>query len=115
MRISDWSSDVCSSDLLLGKLATAQTALLGGDPLHGQAAALKQLWSLTMREAQTLSYGDAFTVILVCFVIATVMVPLMRKVGAPSPAAAAEAHIGRASGRGRGFQYLSNPGGRQAI
>src|SRR3546814_3096005 len=114
MRISDWSSDVCSSDLrtnlhflrlaehltsanpaatgLLGKLATAQTALLGGDPLHGQAASLKQLWSLTMREAQTLSYGDAFTVILVCFVIATVMVPLMRKVGAPSPAAAAEAH-----------------------
>ncbi|MFC3674583.1 DHA2 family efflux MFS transporter permease subunit [Ferrovibrio xuzhouensis] len=77
---------------LLGRVAAAQTALLGGDPLHGQAAALKQLWALTMREAQTLSYGDAFTVILVCFVIATAMVPLMRKVGAPSPAAAAEAH-----------------------
>jgi DHA2 family multidrug resistance protein len=77
---------------LLDRVGAAQAALLGGDPLHGQAAALRDLWALTMREAQTLSYADAFTAILVCFAIATAMVPLMRKVGAPAPAAAAEAH-----------------------
>ena len=36
-----------------------------------------------MREAQTQTYADAFLVIAVCFVIATMMVPLMRKIVAP--------------------------------
>jgi hypothetical protein len=43
---------------------------------------------LTYREAQTQTYGDAFLMIGVCFVIAAAMVPLMRKVqppAAPSP------------------------------
>jgi MFS transporter, DHA2 family, multidrug resistance protein len=64
---------------------------MGGDAVHGNAAALKQLWSLTWREAQTQTYADAFLVIAVCFVAATLMVPLMRKVVAPKTPAA-ESH-----------------------
>ena len=70
-------------DLLHGA-ATHETAAHGGDALHGHAAALKRLWSLTLREAQTQTYADAFLVIAVCFVVATAMVPLMRKVVAPA-------------------------------
>jgi MFS transporter, DHA2 family, multidrug resistance protein len=53
--------------------------------------ALNSLWTLTWREAQTQTFSDTFWCILICFVIATLMVPLMRKVAAPS-APAAEAH-----------------------
>lgn len=63
----------------------------GGDLMHGQAMALKQLWSLTWREAQVQTFADAFRVIAVCFVIATVIVPLLRKV-APPTAPSADAH-----------------------
>ncbi|MBE7245453.1 MAG: EmrB/QacA family drug resistance transporter, partial [Actinomycetospora chiangmaiensis] len=56
---------------------------LAGDPAHGHAAALKQLWSLTYREAQTMTYADAFVVIAGCFALATALVPLMRRVGPP--------------------------------
>ena len=45
---------------------------------------MKQLWSLAWREAQTQTYADAFLAIAMCFVIATAMVPLMRKMGAPA-------------------------------
>jgi len=63
----------------------------GGNLMHGQAMALKQLWSLTWREAQVQTFADAFRVIAVCFVIATVIVPLLRKV-APPTAPSADAH-----------------------
>jgi DHA2 family multidrug resistance protein len=53
--------------------------------------ALRSLWQLTFREAQTLTYSDAFFSIMVCFAIATVMVPLMRKVQSPQ-APSADAH-----------------------
>jgi DHA2 family multidrug resistance protein len=53
--------------------------------------ALHQLWLLVYREAQTLSYADAFLAIMLCFVVATAMVPLMRKV-APPAAPSADAH-----------------------
>jgi DHA2 family multidrug resistance protein len=52
------------------------------DP-QAQTSALQSLWMLTFREAQTLTYSDAFLAILVCFAFATVMVPLMRKVVPP--------------------------------
>jgi len=52
---------------------------------------LHALWQLTFREAQTLSYADAFLAIALCFVIATVLVPLMRKVTPPA-APSADAH-----------------------
>ncbi|SEN11684.1 drug resistance transporter, EmrB/QacA subfamily [Luteibacter sp. UNCMF331Sha3.1] len=53
--------------------------------------ALRSLWQLTYREAQTMTYSDAFFSIMVCFVIATVLVPLMRKVAAPT-GPSADAH-----------------------
>ncbi|MGY4494225.1 DHA2 family efflux MFS transporter permease subunit [Pseudomonas sp. TE3610] len=59
--------------------------------LDGNAGALRQLWNLTYREAQTQTYSDAFLAIMVCFVVATAMVPLMRKVSAP-PAPSAQGH-----------------------
>jgi DHA2 family multidrug resistance protein len=52
---------------------------------------LQQLWRLAFREAQTLSYADAFLAIAVCFAVATAMVPLMRRV-APPPTSSADAH-----------------------
>jgi DHA2 family multidrug resistance protein len=36
-----------------------------------------------MREAQTQAFADAFVVIATCFAVAVVLVPLMRKMGAP--------------------------------
>jgi DHA2 family multidrug resistance protein len=71
-------------------LAGDFTAQLG-DALAGQAAALRQLWQLTYREALTMTFADAFLAVGCCFVIATLMVPLMRKV-APPKAASADAH-----------------------
>ncbi|MET0935730.1 MAG: DHA2 family efflux MFS transporter permease subunit [Luteibacter sp.] len=63
------------------------------EPSNAEAysAGLHSLWQLTFREAQTLTYSDAFLSIMVCFVIATVMVPLMRKVQPPQ-GPSADAH-----------------------
>jgi len=59
--------------------------------------ALQRLWSLTYREALVQTFSDAFFLIAIGFVVATVLVPLMRKAAAPGggPQAArapAEAH-----------------------
>jgi DHA2 family multidrug resistance protein len=62
-----------------------------GSTHAGQVAALKKLWQLAYREAATLAYADAFRAIMITFVIATLLVPLMRNVAAP-PTATAEAH-----------------------
>jgi DHA2 family multidrug resistance protein len=69
---------------MLHQVGAHFTALSGGDAGHGQAAAIKQLWSLTYREAQVQTFADAFLAIAVCFVIATLLVPLLRKVAAPA-------------------------------
>ena len=63
----------------------------GGDVLHGHAVALKQLWSLTFREARVQTFADAFLAIAVSLAIATLLVPLMRKV-VPAAAPSADAH-----------------------
>jgi len=76
---------------LLQRVTAADTVKWGGDAVHGHAAALKQLWALTWREAQTQTYADAFLAMAACFVVATAMVPLMRKV-VPPKAPTAEAH-----------------------
>ena len=60
------------------------TALAGGDAAQGAAMALKTLFNLTMREALTLSYADAFIALVCCCVIATLMAPLMKRVAAPA-------------------------------
>jgi len=54
-----------------------------GDVGHAHAASLRLLWSAAMREAQTQAFADAFVVIATCFAVAVVLVPLMRKMGAP--------------------------------
>ena len=69
---------------LLGRVTAAETPAGGGDAVHGHAAALRQLWSLAMREAETQTYADAFLAIMACFAVATLAVPLLRKVAAPS-------------------------------
>ena len=64
---------------------------LPGSPEAGHVAALKQLWQLAYREASTLAYADAFRAIMIAFVIATLLVPLLRNV-APSGAGSSQAH-----------------------
>ncbi|MDR7286071.1 DHA2 family multidrug resistance protein [Pseudomonas corrugata] len=78
--LNQWMSQVGNNFTALG---------LSGDT--GVTASLHQLWLLTYREAQTQTYGDAFLMIMVCFIIATAMVPLMRKVQPPA-APSADAH-----------------------
>jgi DHA2 family multidrug resistance protein len=74
-------------------LSGAGSSLLawGVDAGSAQAGALRQLWTLTMREAQTQTFGDVFLCVMACFVLAFAMVPLMRKV-APPKAPSADAH-----------------------
>jgi MFS transporter, DHA2 family, multidrug resistance protein len=67
---------------------TARYGALPGAPDAGHAAALKQLWNLAYREASTLAYADAFQAIMLAFVVATLLVPLMRKVAPPKGPAA---------------------------
>ena len=55
-----------------------------GDAVHGHAAALKELWKLTYREAQVQTFADAVLVIGICLAIATLLTPLMKKVVAPA-------------------------------
>ncbi len=72
--------------------ATSGSLISSGlDAASSQNAALKQLFALTLREAQTLTYSDAFLAVMLCFIVATALVPLLRKVVAPV-AAPAEAH-----------------------
>jgi DHA2 family multidrug resistance protein len=54
----------------------------------GHVAALQQLWQLAYREASTLAFADAFRAAMVAFVIATLMVSLMRTVTPPAPSPA---------------------------
>jgi MFS transporter, DHA2 family, multidrug resistance protein len=62
-----------------------------GSPDAGHAAAFKQLWQLAYREAATLAYADAFRTIMLVLVVATLLVPLLRNVGA-SNRGPAQAH-----------------------
>jgi MFS transporter, DHA2 family, multidrug resistance protein len=62
---------------------------LPAGPQIGDQAALHQLWNLAYREASTLAYADAFRAIMLAFVVATVMVPFLRKIAAPRATAPA--------------------------
>lgn len=70
---------------------TGSAQSLGQNSLDASQVALQQLWALTWREAQTLTYADAFLMIMACFVVATLMVPLMHKVRPPQQPSA-DAH-----------------------
>lgn len=64
---------------------------VGGDALSAHTSALRELFLLTLREAQTETFSDTFRVIMVLFIVAIVSVPLMRKV-VPPKAPSADAH-----------------------
>jgi DHA2 family multidrug resistance protein len=66
-------------------------AVLPGSLDDGHVAALKQLWRLAYREAATLAYADAFRAIMLAFIVATLLVPLLRQVAPPRPPAASSA------------------------
>ena len=87
-RLTPARADVAA---LLDGTAARYAAAFGGDAAHGHTAALERLWSLTWREAQVLTYADAFLAVAACFALATAMVPLMRK---PAPRQAAPAADG---------------------
>lgn len=55
---------------------------LPGSPQAGHLAALKQLWHLAYREASTMAYADAFRAIMLAFIVATLLVPLLRNAAA---------------------------------
>jgi MFS transporter, DHA2 family, multidrug resistance protein len=76
---------------MLHQVGTKFAAANGGDLLHGQASALKQLWSLTYREARVQTFADAFLVVGACLAFATLLAPLLRKISAPLPPSA-DAH-----------------------
>ncbi|RRJ79631.1 hypothetical protein EIL82_13345 [Pandoraea apista] len=63
----------------------------GLDALDAQTAALRQLWLLTLREAQTITFGDIYGGLGLIFLGVTLMVPLMRRV-APPKTPSADAH-----------------------
>jgi len=69
---------------LLARVAAADASRWAGDTIHGTTAALRQLWSLTFREAQTQAFADTFLAIMVCLIVATLLIPLMQKVVPPS-------------------------------
>ena len=77
------TSSNTSAQALLARVTAADAARWGGDTVHAATAALRQLWLLTYREAQTQAYADAFLAIMVCLGIATALIPLMQKVLPP--------------------------------
>jgi DHA2 family multidrug resistance protein len=70
---------------------TLRYGALPGSPHDGQSAAVAQLWHLAYREASTLAFADAFRAIMLVFIVATLLVPLLRNVAAPAKPAA-DAH-----------------------
>ena len=76
---------------LLHETSVKFAAANSGDLVHGHSAALKELWSLTYREARVQTFADAFLAIAVCLAIATLMVPLLRKITTPA-APSTDAH-----------------------
>jgi DHA2 family multidrug resistance protein len=59
--------------------------LWGGDAGASVVTAREQLWHLAYREASTLAFADAFRAIMLAFLVATLLVPLMRKARPRSP------------------------------
>jgi DHA2 family multidrug resistance protein len=71
--------------------AAQRYGAIPGSPEAGHLAAVKTLWRLAYREASTLAYADAFRAIMIAFIVATLLVPLLRNVAA-SPAPASASH-----------------------
>ncbi|TKI08343.1 DHA2 family efflux MFS transporter permease subunit [Martelella alba] len=67
------------NEAMNGLLETLQSRFIafGDDTATAATAALKTLWSLTYREALTMTFGDTFMDIMLCFLLACILVPLM--------------------------------------
>ena len=76
---------------VLQRLTERYTQIFAGDTKMAHAAALKQLWSLVLREALTETVADAFLLMSLCFFAVAFLPPLMKKV-APPKAPSADAH-----------------------
>jgi DHA2 family multidrug resistance protein len=82
LHFVDIASTLTPANHALGKMMSESGARLGailGSPEAGHLAALKQLRDLAYREASTMAYADAFSMIMVAFAIATVLVLFLRK------------------------------------
>jgi len=94
MHFQRIASHLTPANLPMGRFVQGMTdryAALPGGPGVGHHAALEQLWHLAYREASTLAFADAFRAIMLAFVVATLLVPFLRKVAAPKTAVA-DAH-----------------------
>jgi DHA2 family multidrug resistance protein len=88
------ASNLTSANTSMTRLMSALTRRFTeslGSPVAAHQAALRELWTLTYAQAETLSYSDAFRTIMCAFIIATCLVPLMKKV-VPPKAPPADAH-----------------------
>ena len=92
LRLAEHLNSANASMVGLLQRIEAHHGAVDGGALNGHAAALKTLWNLTMREAQTQTFADIFGVIALCFVAAMVLVPAMRKVQSQVAAVSAESH-----------------------
>src|SRR5262249_30186431 len=59
-------------------------AALPGSPHDVQQAALERLLHLSYPEASTLACADAFRAIMLAFIVATLLVPLLRNIVPPT-------------------------------
>jgi DHA2 family multidrug resistance protein len=85
------ASHLTPANLPMERLVQGMTDRYGALPgglVIGHQAALEQLWKLAYREASTLAFADAFRAIMLAFIVATLLVPLLRKVAAPKAAGA---------------------------
>src|SRR3546814_14948542 len=111
MRISDWSSDVCSSDLghLPPTVTAAAVMLCAGAVVLPAALIVDRPWTL---RPSALSLGAAAALALFCTALALLLYfRLVRTLGSMGVASQAYLRsgvsaIGRASCRERGCQYV---------
>src|SRR3546814_14470070 len=96
MRISDWSSDVCSSDLRRGTMMQSNLALAAG------AAGLISYW---LEPDPLWLVGAALIVANWPFTFAAIM-PITRRLTATAIDSSGAGEIGRASCRERVCQYV---------
>jgi len=92
LRLAEHLNSANASMVGMLQRIEAHDAAVAGGVINGHTAALKTLWALTLREAQTQTFADIFLVIALCFVAATLLVPAMRKVQSQVAAVSAESH-----------------------
>ena len=89
LHFANIASRLTPSNEALNQMLASVNHRLGevlGSAGAAHTAALKLLHDLAYREAATMAYADAFIAIMAAFVIATLLVPFMRKVEpAPGP------------------------------